>query len=235
LFGGNGGGSKGGSGGNGGAGSYAEGGGVFNAGNATFNGVTINITSNQANGQLDFEGFSGVGGVGSEGGSGGSGTGGEGGDSGYGLYFGTTGGTGGDATGGKGGNSGEGGVGIGGGLSNLATGTLSINPQVGARKKSKQATAIDLISSNQADSAPATSAGGGGVATAGPGGSGSLVNGLAGLTVPGAAGTASNSLSEGIGGGAAFIAGGSATLDNTTISGNRASTSNNDVDGMFSS
>ena len=141
--------------------------------------------------------------------------------------------SGGEAFGGTGDNSGEGGVGIGGGLANLAAGTLAINPQLGAPKKSKQAKATDLISGNQADSAPAASAGDGGTATGGPGGTGST-NGLVGLTFPGLGGTAANSSSEGIGGGAAFITGGSATLDNTTITGNHASTSDDNVFGTYS-
>ncbi len=131
-----------GNGGNGAAADGAEGGGVFNEGDASFNGVTVNITSNQANGQFQFEGKSETGGVGGDGGDGGGATGGTGGNDN---------GDGGDAIAGNGGNAGEGGV----GLINGATGTLSMNPQLGAPNKSKQAKATDLISSNQADSAPA--------------------------------------------------------------------------------
>ena len=42
----------GGNGGNGSGGNVVEGGGVYNAGNASFNGVTVNITSNHANGPI---------------------------------------------------------------------------------------------------------------------------------------------------------------------------------------
>ena len=118
--------------------------------------MTVNITSNHANGQFEFEIASGTGGVGSDGGDGGVGNGGI---ASNGFY---AGGSGGGAVGGNGGNAGEGGVAMGGGLFNSATGTLSINPQLGAQKKSKQAKATDLISTNQAYSAPAGSAGDGG-------------------------------------------------------------------------
>ena len=106
-----------------------------------------------------------------------------------------------------------------------------MTPQLGARKKSKQAKTTDLISSNKAESAPDATAGDGGGAT---GGNGTSFNGLDVVASSGAVGTASNCLSAGIGGGAAFVAGRSAVPDNTTISGNRASRSDNDVVDTFS-
>ncbi len=56
-----------------------------------------------------------------------------------------------------------------------------MNPQLGARKHSQQAKATDLISSNQADSAPGATAGGGGAATAGLGG---FLDGPGGMSTP---------------------------------------------------
>ncbi len=64
---------------------------------------------------------------------------------------------------------------------------------------------------------------------AGGGGSG---NGLQGTNAPGSAGVA-GSAGSGVGGGIAIL--GTATIDDPSITGNTASTSGNDVDGLFSS
>ncbi len=101
-----------------------------------------------------------VGGAGGDGGDAGTGTGGLGG-TGY------TGGNGGNGTGGNGGNPGEGAIGRGGGLNNSATGNFSVNPQLGAPKKSKQAKATDLISLTTPTGAQPAAQGTGGIADAG--------------------------------------------------------------------
>ena len=128
--------SFGGAGGLGGAAGNGEGGGLFNAGAASFTGVTVNLTSNQANS-----------GVGGNGGNGGAANGGGGGNAGTGGI----GGTGGSATGGNGGGGGEGGIGQGGGIFDATTGTLTIQPRLGVKKGTKQAKATDVITANQAN------------------------------------------------------------------------------------
>ena len=99
----------------------------------------MNFTSNQADG-----------GLGGNGGVSGSGAGGTGGPSHNGLS-GTSGGAG---RSGDGGEGGDGGFGMGGGIFNSTSGTLSIDPRQGAKKGSKQAKSIDLITANQAHMAP---------------------------------------------------------------------------------
>jgi hypothetical protein len=86
------------------------------------------------------------------------------------------------------------------------------------KKGSKQAKATDVITANIAASASGGQAGAGGGATAGS-------NGTA---IPGQPG-ATDLFSVGIGGGIATF--GTAPVDNTTISGNQASTSAPNVDG----
>ena len=212
-----------GNGGNGAAADGAEGGGVFNEGDASFNGVTVNITSNQANGQFQFEGKSETGGVGGDGGDGGGATGGTGGNDN---------GDGGDAIAGNGGNAGEGCVGLGGGLINVATGTLSMNPQLGAPEEIETGEGHRPHLEQPGRQRSGRRRGAPGPALRGVQGAGG--SGVIGTSTQGAEGTVDNSDSQGIGGGAAFITGGSATLDNVTISGNTASTSDPDVYGTFS-
>jgi hypothetical protein len=65
-------------------------------------------------------------------------------------------------------------------------------------------------------------------------GSGGAPNGLNGLGFTGKPGNANaSSTGVGIGGGITIITGGQVTIDNTTISGNTATTSNNDVNGAI--
>ncbi len=171
--------------------------------------MTVNFSNNQAQ--------SGVGGVG---GAGGSGTGGSGGTGNGG------GGSGGNATGGTGGAGGEGGTGIGGGIFNAVTGTLTINPRLGAKKGSKQAKATDVITANLAASASGGLAGAGGGATGGIG----IVPGGNGTATPGQPGAA-DLFSVGVGGGIATF--GTTHIDNTLITGNHASTNDPNVDGTI--
>ncbi len=161
--------------------------------------MTVTFTANQA--------ASGTGGLGSAGGE-------------------ATGGTGGGgAAGGDGGNGGEGASGVGGGIFNATTGTLTLKPELGAKKGSKQAHATDVVTTDQALAGSGGQAGAGGGATAGAGTSPFGVNGAAN---PGQAGVTGLS-SVGVGGGLANF--GTANVDNTTIKGNHASTNDNDLDG----
>jgi hypothetical protein len=201
---------SGGVGGTGGAANDGSGGGLYNAGTASFVGVTVNFTGNQA-----------VSGIGGPGGLGGNATGESGGKGNPGAH-------GGNATGGNGGDGGEGGIAQGGGIEDTSSGTLVIAPRKGANKGSKQAKSTDVITANQALSATAGAAGQGGVATPGIGG---FLGGGLGTAVQGQPG-AFDPLSVGIGGGVAI--GGNATIDNTSITGNHASTNFDDVEGAFS-
>ncbi len=203
----------GGSGGSGGNAGNGNGGGVFNAGTVSFVGITVNLTSNQADG-----GSGGIGGIAAEG-VGGNGADGS-----------PAGGNGGNGFGGNGGSGGNSGNGAGGGINNLATGVLTINPRSGAKKASKQFKATDVITANSASSAPVGGGSNLGIAQAGTGGSPS---GTAGTAFPGHFGTAGNS-GTGMGGGLDLITGGTAVIDNTTITGNSATTTDNDVHGTFS-
>jgi hypothetical protein len=216
-FGGRGGSAQGGTGGNGGAANEGAGGGLFNAGTASFTGVTANFSANQA-----------TGGFGGNGAGGGIVTAGRGGNVNPGGVDATRGGPGGSAIGGDGGNGGESGIGIGGGIFVANTGTLTLKPRLGARSGSKQSSASDVITNDQANPGSAGNAGLAGSATAGVGGS---PLGIAGKVTPGSNGTV-DTLSVGIGGGIAII--GTAIIDNTSISGNHAPI-DPDVDGTFSS
>jgi len=200
---------SGGNGGTGGAANQGSGGGLYNAGTASYIGITVNFTGNQA-----------VSGIGGPGGLGGNATGQSGGT-------GDPGGNGGNAIGGTGGDRGEGGIGQGGGIEDTSSGTLVIAPRQGAKKGSKQAKATDVITSNQALSATAGAAGHGGTATPGVGG---FLGGNPGTAVQGQPG-AFDPLSVGVGGGAALF--GTATIDNTSITGNHASTNFGNVEGTF--
>jgi hypothetical protein len=129
-----------------------------------------------------------------------------------------------------GGNGGDGGNGGGGAINNLASGVLTINPRLGAKKGSKQFKATDVITGNSAHAGPGSAGGSLGVAQAGTGGSPS---GAAGTSFPGHFGTAGTA-GTGVGGGLDLITGGTVVIDNTTISGNSATTTDNDVHGTFS-
>jgi hypothetical protein len=205
-----------GTGGIGGSANHGFGGGLFNAGSASFTGVTLNVTSNKA-----------VSGHGGHGGQGGSVQGGHGGN---GVTTSTlvTGGRGGNANGGNGGNGGTGGIGQGGGIDNVSTGTLTIKPRQGAKKGSSQSKATNTITANQALASSGGLAGDVGASQVpGPGGA---HNGSFGLLNPGIPGV-TELFSVGIGGGLVNL--GTATIDNTTITGNTATTNDNDVEGTF--
>jgi hypothetical protein len=118
---------------------------------------------------------------------------------------------------------------MGGGIFNANTGALTIKPRQGVKKGSKQAKATDLITANQAHLAPGGA--GGRSSTASTGGPGGSPNGAAGTAVVGVPGL-DGFAGVGVGGGLATL--GAATIDNTTIAGNSASTNDNDVDGTFS-
>jgi hypothetical protein len=186
---------------------------VSNAGRAAFVGVTVDFLANQSSG-----------GDGGTGGAAGKGFGGSGGD-------GTTGGNGGDGVSGLIGSGGNGGAGSGGGAANQSGGILVINPRLGAKKNSKQARASSLFTANQALGGRGGSFGAVGNGNGGSGGTpgGTPGTGVIKLSiVPSTAG-------KGIGGGLNLDAAGSATIKDTSVTGNQASTSNNDVAGTFTS
>jgi hypothetical protein len=87
-----------------------------------------------------------------------------------------------------------------------------------------------MITGNQAIRVVGVPGGSGGGATGGQGGTPGGSNGQAHPGTPGATGTAG----LGVGGGLDLAPGGTATIDNTTISGNSASNTGNDVFGTFS-
>jgi hypothetical protein len=179
--------------------------------------VTVDFTQNVA-----------TGGAASPGGNGGDGQGGNGGD-------GIHGGNGGNVIGGSGGAGGFGGNGVGGGLFVDVPGTLVMKPRQGARKGSAQSSATDVITTNRAAGGPGASGGtASSLSFAGNAGTGSPSSAPAsnGTFTPGTAGVAGTA-GSGAGGGIAIL--GTATIDNATITGNTASTSDPDVDGTFSS
>jgi hypothetical protein len=187
------------------------GGGLTNAGTVSFTGITVNFTHNRAFGTL-----------GGYGGGGGAANGGDGGN-------GASGGDGGDAYAGDGADAGESGNGSGGGIANFAGATLTIEPRLDAKKRSQQSKATNLISANEADGGTGNLGSDAGVPQAGAGGSPS---GAAGHTHPGSAGvTAQNG--TGAGGGLDLVAGGIVLIDDTTVTGNTATTSDNNVFGTF--
>jgi hypothetical protein len=180
---------------------------LANDGTASFTGVTVNFTSNQASG-----------GAGGLGGAGGFGSGGAGG-------AGVRGGNGGDGLGGNAGNGGGGGNGLGGAIFNANTAALTIAPRLGAKKGSKQSNASDTITANQAILGAGGRGGLGGGASAGNGGA---PNGSAGTASTGTAGLGAVS-GVGDGGGLTRFLGGSVTIDSTNITGDNASTAGNEV------
>jgi hypothetical protein len=105
-----------------------------------------------------------------------------------------------------------------------------IAPRQGAKKGSKQSKATDTITANEANAGPGGGREGEGTAIAGLGGS---PGGHAGTATPGAFG-AGGAAGNGIGGGLNLTGGGHATIDNTTRTGNHATTTDNDVHGTFS-
>jgi hypothetical protein len=194
--------SAGGTGGAGGAAGAGNGGGLANFGTASFTGVTVNFGANQA--QC------------APGGRGGAGAKGTGGDAGSKA---------GDAAGGDGGPGGASGSGLGGGIFNAKNATLMIDPRLGARKGSQQASATNTITGNKSNRGIGGPAGAGGAATAGKGVAGKVPDGTA---KPGKVGVGAVA-GTGIGGGLERIPGSSVTIANTNITGNSASTAGNDV------
>ena len=83
------------------------------------------------------------------------------------------------------GRGGIGGDGEGGAIDNAQMGVLTINPELGAKKGSKQSKATDLVTGNQANSGAGGSGGGAGTATAGTGG---MTGGQNGTPTPGGPG-----------------------------------------------
>jgi hypothetical protein len=202
----------GGNGGKAGAAGNGSGGGLFNIGTATFTGITVNFTANQAT-----SGFA------TNGGGGGSAKAGNGGN-------GTKGGDGGNVFSGIGGEGGVGGIGQGGGIFDGPGGHLALMPRLNTQPGTAQANATDLITANQAFQESGGNGGLGGNAVVGFGGAGNP-NGAFGHLSAGHNGANHVATSLGVGGGINIV--GSATIDNTTITGNHASTSDNDVHGTF--
>ena len=199
-------------GGKGGAAGHLYGGGLTNAGTVSFTGVTVNFTANEAAGNDGGDGGDGGGGFGGKGGNGASGN------------------NGGNGTAGNGGDGGGGGGGLGGGIANFPGGDAHHRAQVG-REEGLQA----VESHEPHHGQPGRSQGRElpvaprELPQAGAGGS---PNGAAGLTHPGNAGATALS-GTGIGGGLDLLTGGTVVIDNTTITGNTATTSDNDVFGTF--
>ena len=102
------------------------------------------------------------------------------------------------------------------------------SPGWGRRRAPARRKATDVITTNQALAATGGQAGAGGSATGGLGQPSLGVNGVNGVATPGQPGV-TDLFSAGVGGGIATF--GTAIVDNTTITGNQASTNDNDVDG----
>jgi hypothetical protein len=198
--GGNAGSSQGGLGADAGGGGYAKGGGLINAGTVPLTGITIDSRANKAGG-----------GAGGRGGAGGF----------------SSGGNGGAATSGAGagGNGVAGGFGLGGGIFNFLEATLAIAPRLGAKKGSRQSAATDTITANQAARGSGAPGGSGGNASAGAAGE---IGGTAASAVfPGASG-ADGTPGNGVGGGLFRYRSNKVTIEDTNITGNSASTADND-------
>ena len=199
---------------NGGAGGDGSGGGLFDDGTASLTGVTVNFTSNQA--AAGSGGSGGDGGADAFGGYGGAGAGG-------------VGGAGGNATAGNGGNADFTGVADGGGIFVGQSGTLVLKPRLGAKKGSRESKATDVITLNAAvHGALGTPGTAGGSVAAGIGGNLHGTNGTDNLGHPGGV----VPLVPSAGGGIANF--GTATVDNTSITGNSADVFPN-IDGTLSS
>ncbi len=183
------------------------GGGLANSGSASFTGISVNFQSNIA-----------MGGKGSVGGDGGDSSAGNGGN-------GFVGGDGLNSTATNGSNGGAGGDGLGGGIWSGSESSLTLNPQLGATKRSKQAHAVDIVTLNQAIGGAGGLPGAAGAAS---GGTAGTPGGKDGLRLSGQPGNV-GSTGMGIGGGFFEISTAEASLANTNIAGNSASTSDNDV------
>ncbi len=135
----------------------------------------------------------------------------------------TSGGDGGNAVGGNGGDGGGGGSGFGGGIA--SDGSLTIAPRPGTKKRSKQGSATSTITGNSTLASSGGQGGAGGTGTAGTPG---------GTTVNQANGTAGKNGESGTGSGGGVAVGGNTTDPSTTITGNHADTSNDNVLSDFS-
>lgn len=201
-----------GNGGHGGVGGNAFGGGLDNHGDASFLGVTLNVNSaNLAQG-----------GVGGAGGNGGNAHGGQGGK-------GDDGGNGGKALVFHAGDGGNGGNASGGGIFESGS-SLIIRPRQGAKAGTPQALATNVITNDQAILGAGGVGGTPGIPTAGLGGPGHHKTGLSGTTQLGFHGN-TGTPGTGIGGGVTNTT--ILIIDDTIITGNKASTRSNDLDGAF--
>ena len=107
----------------------------------------------------------------------------------------------------------------------LAERLTSIDPRLGAKKRSPQSKATDSISGNQANRGPGGTGGQGGN---GFGGLGGQPNGLRGSELQGATGP-NASPGIGVGGGLVENSSNNVAIQNSMIAGNTASTEDNDV------
>src|SRR5262249_1166900 len=110
------------------------------------------------------------------------------------------------------------------------SGTLTLAPRLGARRGSRQSAATNTITTGQANRGLGGPGGAAGGAIGGPGQAPGGTDGQAFPRGPGAAGGAG----MGRGGGIHLVPGGKVTIDDTRVTGNNASTGNNDVSGTFS-
>ena len=197
-------------------GGTGRGGVLANFGTVSFVGLTVDFRSNQARG--------GTGGQGAPGGAATGGTGGTG-DQAF-ARAGDVGGAGGNAQGGSGAKGGFGGSSTGGAIYNAIAASLVLAPREGARKGFSQARATDAVTANLAVLGPAGMGGSAGSATAGQGGP-NASTGTASAGTAGAAGLRG----DGFGGGLYRRDPATVSITNTTISGNNASTADNDLSG----
>jgi hypothetical protein len=114
---------------------------------------------------------------------------------------------------------------LGGAIFNFANAGLTIDPRLGAKKGSRQSKAMNVITANQANRGLG---GVGGKAGTGFGGLGGQPNGVIGPSVNGTTG-ADGAPGTGSGGGLVQSPTMAVAIKNTTITGNTASTANNDV------
>jgi hypothetical protein len=123
---------------------------------------------------------------------------------------------------------------VGGGIFNAANASLTIDPRLAAKKRSQQSKATNTITGNQAKNGLGGAGGQGGDAFEGVGGRSGTgkPNGLVGTATQGTAG-ANGVSGAGIGGGLDRLTGSDATISNTNITGNNASTADNDVSVLF--
>jgi hypothetical protein len=117
---------------------------------------------------------------------------------------------------------------MGGGIWSVADATLVIDPRAGVSKGSRQARAKDLIIANQANRGLGGEAGPGGSAVGGNGGS---PNGAPGNGVQAGAPGASGDPGSGVAGGLGVFPSKNITIASTTITGNSASSGDDNTGG----